>query len=208
MIELVIDAKKNNIYSFTVFLSEVIDSLTRGYREKSNPDFLILEINSSRYAYNMSLKEVNFNVVKAVFGMESIVEPTNNNVLVAIHAVFKQLGPVVSNYIKSEDAMLDCLKALEVSSSIIDGNPSKDLTNLGFALQDICEENELVREKISQVVHYLYDKDIVSEEAIQGWYAQLDIKEHATLRQSLANLIDWLNQSSEDEDDDEDDDEE
>lgn len=208
MIELVIDAKKNNIYSFTVFLSEVIDSLTRGYREKSNPDFLILEINSSRYAYNMSLKEVNFNVVKAVFGMESIVEPTNNNVLVAIHAVFKQLGPVVSNYIKSEDAMLDCLKALEVSSSIIDGNPSRDLTNLGFALQDICEENELVREKISQVVHYLYDKDIVSEEAIQGWYAQLDIKEHATLRQSLANLIDWLNQSSEDEDDDEDDDEE
>lgn len=104
--------------------------MTRGYREKSNPDFLILEINSSRYAYNMSLKEVNFNVVKAVFGMESIVEPTNNNVLVAIHAVFKQLGPVVSNYIKSEDAMLDCLKALEVSSSITELNPSRDLTNL------------------------------------------------------------------------------
>lgn len=65
-----------------------------------------------------------------------------------------------------------------------------------------------MREKISQVVHYLYDKDIVSEEAIQGWYTQLDIKEHATLRQSLANLIDWLNQSSEDEDDDEEDDDE
>lgn len=130
MIEFFIDAKiKYVIYCFTVFLSEVIDSLTRGYREKSNPDFLILEINSSRYAYNMSLKEVNFNVVKAVFGMESIVEPTNNNVLVAIHAVFKQLGPVVSNYIKSEDAMLDCLKALEVSSSITEGNPSRDLTN-------------------------------------------------------------------------------
>jgi len=49
---------------FQVFLDEVIDSLTRGFREKSNPDFLILEINSSRYAYNMSLKEVNFNVVR------------------------------------------------------------------------------------------------------------------------------------------------
>lgn len=98
-----------------VFLGEVIDSLTRGFREKSNPDFLILEINSSRYAYNMSLKEVNFNVVKAIFGMQTIVEPANNNVLVAINAAFKQLGPVVSNYIKTEDAMLDCLKALEVS---------------------------------------------------------------------------------------------
>ncbi|XP_062139264.1 translation initiation factor eIF-2B subunit epsilon [Drosophila sulfurigaster albostrigata] len=169
-----------------IFLSEVIDSLTRGFREKSKPEFLILEINSSRYAYNMSLKEVNFNVVKAVFGMESIIEPANNNVLVAINAAFKQLGPVVSNYIKSEDAMIDCLKALE----------------------DICEENELVREKISQVVHYLYDKDFVSEDAIHAWYEQLDPTEQPTLRQSLAKLVEWLNQSSEEDDDDDDDDDE
>ncbi|KAH8420352.1 hypothetical protein KR009_009476 [Drosophila setifemur] len=169
-----------------IFLGEVIDSLSRGFREKSNPDFLILEINSSRYAYNMSLKEVNFNVVKAVFGMPSIVEPANNNVLVAINAVFKQLGTVVSNYIKSEDAMLDCLKALE----------------------DVYEENPLVREKISQIVHYLYDKDFVSEDAIQAWYAQLDDQEHAHLRQSMAKLVQWLDQSSEEEDDDDDDEDE
>ncbi|ALC49829.1 eIF2B-epsilon [Drosophila busckii] len=162
-----------------IFLSEVIDSLTRGFREMSNPDFLILEINSSRYAYNMSLKEVNFYVVKAVFSLDSVLEPANNNVLAAISGVFKQLGPVVSNYIKSEDAMLDCLKALE----------------------DICEENELVRDKISQVVHYLYDKDFVSEDAVLAWYEQLDVTEHATLRQSLAKLVEWLNQSSEEEDD-------
>lgn len=195
------------ISCFAVFLSEVIDSLTRGFREKSNPDFLILEINSSRYAYNMSLKEVNFNVVKAVFGMESIIEPANNNVLVAIHAAFKQLGPVVSNYIKSEDAMLDCLKALEVSSNSSKEQGRLQLINILYHLQDICEENELVREKISQVVHYMYDKDFVSEEAIHGWYAQLDVKEHATLRQSLAKFIDWLNQSSEDDDDDDDEEE-
>ncbi|KMZ07755.1 translation initiation factor eIF-2B subunit epsilon [Drosophila simulans] len=163
-----------------IFLGEVIDSLTRGFREKSNPDFLVLEINSSRYAYNMSLKEVNFNVVKAVFGMQSIVEPANDNVLVAINAAFKQLGPVVSNYIKSEDAMMDCLKALE----------------------DVYEENHLVRGKISQIVHYLYDKDFVSESAIQAWYEQLDEEEHAHLRQSLAKLVAWLDQSSEEDDDD------
>lgn len=81
------------------------------------------------------------------------------------------------------------------------------MINILYHLQDICEENELVREKISQVVHYMYDKDFVSEEAIQGWYAQLDVKEHATLRQSLAKFIDWLNQSSEDDDDDDDEEE-
>lgn len=64
----------------------------------------------------MSLKEVNFNVVKAIFSLPAIKEPSNNNVLVAINAVLKQLGPVMTNYIKSEDAMLDCLKALEVNA--------------------------------------------------------------------------------------------
>lgn len=92
----------------------MVDSLSRGFQEKSNPDFLILEINSSRYAYNMSLKEVNFNVVKAIFNLPSIKQPSNNNILIELNAVLKQLGPVMTNYIKSEEAMLDCLKALEV----------------------------------------------------------------------------------------------
>lgn len=108
---------KDIVWFFAVFLSEVVESLTRGFQEKSNPDFLILEINSSRYAYNMSLKEVNFNVVKAIFSLPSIKEPLKNNVLLEISAVLKQLGPVMSNYIKSEEAMLDCLKALEVGFS-------------------------------------------------------------------------------------------
>lgn len=90
-----------------------MDSLARGFQEKSNPDFLILEINSSRYAYNMSLKEVNFNVVKAVFSLQPIKE-ANVNVLNAINQVLIRLGPVISNYIKSDEAMLDCLKAIEV----------------------------------------------------------------------------------------------
>ncbi|XP_036318053.1 translation initiation factor eIF-2B subunit epsilon-like isoform X1 [Rhagoletis pomonella] len=162
-----------------IFLAEVMDSLARGFQEKSNPDFLILEINSSRYAYNMSLKEVNFYVVKAIFSLQDIQEPANQNVLFAINNVLKQLGPVMSNYIKTEDAMLECLKALE----------------------DIYEENEYVRSKISKVVHYLYDKDFVSEDAIIAWYEQLDAEDHHALRQSLKELIEWLNQSSEEEDD-------
>ncbi|XP_037936490.1 translation initiation factor eIF-2B subunit epsilon [Teleopsis dalmanni] len=164
-----------------IFLSEVMDSLARGFQEKSNPDFLILEINSSRYAYNMSLKEVNFYVVKAIFSLQSIKEPTNKNILIEINNVLKQLGPVMSNYIKTEDAMLECLKAL----------------------QDICDENLHVREKISQVVHFLYDKDFVTENAIVTWYEDINDDENLNLKKSLSKLIQWLNQSSdEDESDD------
>lgn len=67
----------------------------------------------------MSLKEVNFNVVKAVFNLEAVKEPQNNNILLAINNVFKQLGPVVANYIKTHDAMIDCLKALEVRQTFL-----------------------------------------------------------------------------------------
>lgn len=99
------------------FLTEVIDSLERGFKEKSNPDFLILEINSSRYAYNITLSEVNFYVVKAMLNLYPIKE-SNGNVLSAFNQIFAHLNSVLKNYIRGTDAMSDCLKAIEVSRFI------------------------------------------------------------------------------------------
>lgn len=96
-----------------MFLQEVIDSLARGYDEKMNCDYLILEINSSRYAYNMSLQEVNFYVIRALFSLPPMKNPTN------VLTIFKDLlvffKPIVANYIKGLDAMMDCLRAVEVN---------------------------------------------------------------------------------------------
>lgn len=99
--------------SCAVFLTEVIDSLERGFKEKTEPDYLILEINSSRYAYNMSLSEVNFYVVKALLNLYPIKE-SNGNVLTAFNQIFAQLHGVLKNYIRGSQAMSDCLKAIEV----------------------------------------------------------------------------------------------
>jgi hypothetical protein len=41
-----------------LFFTEVIDSLTRGFEDELRCEHLILEINSSRYAYNVTVKEV------------------------------------------------------------------------------------------------------------------------------------------------------
>lgn len=103
-------------YYYSVFLTEVIDSLERGYKEKTNPDFLILEINSSRYAYNMSLSEVNFYVVKALLNLYPIKDPSSN-ILTAFNQIFAQLHGVLKNYIRGDQAMKDCLKAIEVHNS-------------------------------------------------------------------------------------------
>ncbi|GAB0087151.1 translation initiation factor eIF-2B subunit epsilon [Sergentomyia squamirostris] len=160
-----------------IFLSEVVDSLKRGYEEKSKTEFLVLEINSSRYAYNMSLSEVNFYVVQAIFHLSPLKEATTN-VLPALKMIYKHLGPVLKNYIKDDTAMMDCLKAI----------------------QDVCQENENFKPKVSNIVHFFYDEDLVSEEVVISWYEELsdDVK---WLKSGLKPLILWFEKASSDDSD-------
>lgn len=163
-----------------IFLSEVLDSLNRGFDEKSNPDFLILEINSSRYAYNMALSEVNFYVVKAILSLRHITAANANNLIGAINQVLTHLGPVFKNYIRGDDAMMDCLKAVE----------------------ECCQQNETIQAKVAQIFHYLYNKEMVNEESILSFYEQLD-EEAIWLKSALKKLVDWLEASSEEESEEE-----
>lgn len=158
-----------------IFLSEVIDSLKRGFEDKSNPEFLVLEINSSRYAYNMSLSEVNFYVVQAIFHLSPLAEATGN-VLAALKQIYGHLGPVLKNYIKGEAAMEDCLKAI----------------------QDLCQEKDNLKARVSQIVHFFYNVDLLSEEAIVSWYSDLG-EDSKWLKEGLKKLIIWFEEASSDE---------
>lgn len=163
-----------------IFFSEVLDSLNRGFDEKSNPDFLILEINSSRYAYNMDLSEVNFFVVKSILSLRHIVEANGNNLIGAINQALTHLAPVFKNYIRGDEAMMVCLKAVE----------------------ECCQQNETIRSKVAQIFHYLYNKEMVNEESILAYYDQLD-DDLIWLKNALKKLVDWLEASSEEESEDE-----
>lgn len=189
-------------YLKTVFLSEVIDSLTRGYNEKSNPDFLILEINSSRYAYNMSLSEVNFYVTKAILSLPKVKE-SSANIVQNLHHVLGHLGPVISNYIKYKDAMIDCLKGVEVRKhSIKKKCVFEGQFTFPLFFKDCCNQEEDFKAKVAQIVHYLYDKDYVAEDAILEWYENLS-DESEWMKTHLKKLIDWLMASSEEESEEE-----
>lgn len=159
-----------------IFFSEVLDSLNRGFDEKSNPDFLILEINSSRYAYNMALSEVNFYVVKAILSLRHITTANENNLIVAMNQALTHLAPVFKNYIRGDDAMMDCLKAVE----------------------ECCQQNEIIRSKVAQIFHYFYNKEMVNEEAILAFCEQLE-DDSIWLKSALKKLVDWLEASSEEE---------
>jgi translation initiation factor eIF-2B subunit epsilon len=108
------------MYNFyAVFFSEVMDSLTRGYDDKLDPENLILEINSSRHAYNVSVKEMNYFVVKALLSLpiEACSAISAPNYLTEFKKMLQDFLPILQNYVRKSDAQLDCLQALEVSNT-------------------------------------------------------------------------------------------
>lgn len=160
-----------------IFLTEVVDSLKRGFEEKSNPEFLILEINSSRYAYNMALNEVNFYVIKAAFNLPVVVSSTEP--LKGFMQVYTYLGEkVLKNYIKGDSAMLDCLNAIV----------------------ECCDENENLKPKLMHIVKFMYDKDVLSEDIITSWHEDSEID---WVKKSLQPIIKWFAEAESEESSDE-----
>lgn len=158
-----------------IFMSEVVESLKRGFEEKSNADFLILEINSSRYAYNMALNEVNFFVVKAAFNLPAVVNGPEP--LKGFMQVYAYLGEkVLKNYIKGDSAMVDCLN-----------------TTI-----ECCEENDELKSKLMHVVKFLYDKDVLTEDAILAWYADVEMD---WVKKALQPIIKWFEEAESEESD-------
>ncbi|XP_072941564.1 translation initiation factor eIF2B subunit epsilon-like [Epargyreus clarus] len=163
-----------------IFLQEVVDSLARGYEEKLKCDYLILEINSSRYAYNIQLHEVNFFVVRAMLCIPSLVD--NKNVISTLKDILKYFRPVLANYIKTKSAIMDCLKAVE----------------------DSCIKCEWLDNKAGQVVHLLYEADVVDEDSLLEWYQDLKENESQIANQvSIIKFFDWLQEASEESEDSE-----
>nr|BAM18486.1 eukariotic translation initiation factor 2b, epsilon subunit [Papilio xuthus] len=157
-----------------IFLQEVIDSLARGYEEKLKCDYLILEINSSRYAYNIQLHEVNFFVIRAMLSIPILVD--SKSVLVTVKDILKFFRPILSNYIKTKSSIMDCLRAVEES----------------------CIKCDWLEGKAGQILHLLYETDVVDEDSLVEWYDDLKDNESPLINQtSLVKFFEWLQEASE-----------
>lgn len=86
---------------------EVVESLHRGFEEKLSCDNLILEINSSRYAYNISLSDVTVLTLKSILLLPLRVNSNSK-------AVMSYFLPLLRNYVKTSEAQKDCLSSIEV----------------------------------------------------------------------------------------------
>ncbi|XP_015592869.1 translation initiation factor eIF-2B subunit epsilon isoform X1 [Cephus cinctus] len=176
-----------------MFLSEVIDSLLRGYQDGLNCENLILEINSSRYAYNVSIREVSYNVIKAILSLplhylSDQKSPINQaNYQSTLKKMISYFFTIIQNYIKTEDAQDDCLKAMEEAATTI-----QEL--LSF---------------MQRLLHLFYERDILSEEKILEWYELNGDNENEVqsleIKKAVGPFIKWLKEAEEDSSDNEED---
>lgn len=168
-----------------MFLSEVIDSLLRGYQDKLNCENLILEINSSRYAYNVTICEVTYNVIKAILSLplhylcETKTPVDNQTYQKNLKIMLKYFDAIILNYMKNKDAQNDCLRAIE----------------------DVASTTDELLPYVQRLLHQFYDRDILSEEKILEWYESssedADVH-HAKIRDAVQPFVKWLREAEED----------
>lgn len=170
-----------------MFYSEVVDSLIRGFEDHVHCDNLILEINSSRYAYNINYREANFQVIRAMLTLNSKADLESLNQVRYYAQLQSQLDyflPVLRNYIKNTDSCEDCLSAIE----------------------DVAKGEDMLNTVVVKVIHHLYDVNILSEESILKWHQkdEDDGPFSKSIRDKTSKLVEWLKDAEEETDSDDD----
>ncbi|XP_077989195.1 translation initiation factor eIF2B subunit epsilon-like [Glandiceps talaboti] len=176
-----------------MFYNEVLDSLQRGIEENIKCDNLILEVNSSKYAYNISMKELNILLLKAILEIpalksRTVLQPTQY--LASLKPLLVRLAAVLQNYMKSAESQLDCLTALEEYSA----------NHGNFA------------PILMKVMHLMYDElEVLSEAVIMKWYKSGGLsddantrRKHQETRAQVAPFIKWLEEAEEESEDESD----
>ncbi|XP_008829488.1 translation initiation factor eIF-2B subunit epsilon [Nannospalax galili] len=164
-----------------VFQNEVLGTLQRGKEENISCDNLVLEINSLKYAYNISLKEVMQVLSHVVLEfplqqMDSLLDP--NRYCATLLPLLKAWSPVFRNYIKRVADHLEALAAIE----------------------DFFLEHEALVASMTKVLMAFYQLEILAEETILSWFGQRDITDKGQqLRknQQLQRFIQWLKEAEE-----------
>ncbi|KAG8444993.1 hypothetical protein GDO86_009948 [Hymenochirus boettgeri] len=141
-----------------VFQNEVLGTLQRGVEENISCDNLVLEINSLKYAYNISLAEVMQILCKVVmeFPLHQLGGSLDvNNYCKTLLPLLKRWTPVFKNYIKRASDHLCCLSAIE----------------------EFFLENDNLWAATAKVLMGFYQQDVLAEEMILRWFSQTEISE-------------------------------
>jgi len=172
------------------FRREVIDSIARGLEQGVASDNLVLEINGSKHAWNITLSEVNQCVIYAVLTANI---PLDKDLL--------SPAVVLPTVLKNITSLLQLLTKYSRSKS------GQQYYIVG--LESLVERHPIYMEILSKILHNLYDKDVLSDESILAWNKKLGSAApseqiQATICSKIKPLVAWLEQSDSESEDDSD----
>lgn len=158
--------------NFKTFHGEVFDLLQQEGSIKI--DNLVLEINSSKHANAVSVAQVIQSVLTSILEIASteVVESDNSakELLREIKKSLSKFKELLKRYIKLDNlnAQKDCLSSLE----------SMVLQKPHFL------------PIVHQIIHHMYDEDILGEDAICDWFKRLP--ESTEVKAKVEKLIEWF----------------
>nr|XP_037278889.1 translation initiation factor eIF-2B subunit epsilon-like [Rhipicephalus microplus] len=181
-----------------LFYSEVVESLQRGVEENVKCDNLILEINSSRYAYNIAMRGVIAVVTRVVLEMplllvtstagsgggEAATQPSVAEYGRKLRECLAQFHALLRNYVRDPESMADCLLGLE----------------------EFIALHEQYSTAVGGILKWMYDRELVSEESIVHWFQEHSISTPGPaglVRKAAAKFVQWLQEAEEESDESE-----
>ena len=169
----------------TIFLSEVLETIRQGLAEHVSVDNMILEVNSSKHAYNIAISEVPGAILKAIlYGpQQKGHNPLSAKELFAYsEAAVQYLSPLLQNYVKSLESQLQLIHTLEEQAML----------------------NETVGVIFVRVLRSLYDKDVIEEVTIMKWNVlpvtgstEESLKHNEKMKKQAQPFVQWLEEAEE-----------
>ncbi|CAJ0959837.1 unnamed protein product, partial [Mesorhabditis belari] len=162
-----------------VFQEEIFDSMTRILELSFTPQLmnnLILEINSSKLANNISMEDV------AKYAFKTFILLNACKTFIGFKELALKWKGLFTNYYKPQKSQVQMLMAIE---------------------ERFGAQNEDFNKALPNMVHFLYTETglgILEAPAILEWHESLDAS--SPIRTLMKRIIDWLKEESEEEDDD------
>lgn len=168
------------------FYTEVLESIRLGITEVANIENMILEINSSKHAYNIPIDDVPVAIIRAILeGPQNESSPPITAMLSYIEQAINKLQSLLQHYMKSHSVQVKVL-----------GDTA-----------DSASQNPKLLAGFAKIVLFLYNFDIIKEQAILEWYEGLQANSSTNSAQEILAKIQpvivWLQTAEEESSSDE-----
>lgn len=141
------------------FLCEVLDSLVRGFEETIQNENLVLEVNASKHAYNISIHDVYSTIARALLLLPDKLTSNRPNNL----AEYSNL--VEKSILKFRQFLLNYMKSVEARDTVITTMEELHISNQIEFLNDTV---------LAKILYKLYEIDALDEDSIIQWFKNYD----------------------------------